>query len=263
MISGAGFSHTQVLSDVCDILKECGAHAKSCLNSDQIVVAKKSAHDFVTNVDKDVELKIKVHLKRLYPDFAFFGEETGGLFSDYTWVVDPIDGTSNFARKAPFWCISVALYQKTEPLLGAVYDPNLGEVFSAIRGSGAALNGRPLELKAGKSLEASTICFGLTHKLPPRKTLNVISNLVNLGASLRAQGAGALSICHVAADRQDGFYEEAIHIWDTAAAALILTEAGGWIEDCWDSFEPDKAFRIAVGVKSNQNDFLRCLEDEA
>jgi myo-inositol-1(or 4)-monophosphatase len=212
-----------------------------------LVIDQKSPGDIVTSADREVEEMLRSILADRFPHHAVFGEEGGGALNGLCWILDPIDGTSNFARAAPFWCVSVALFDGNRPVIGAVHDPNLGETFAAAAGRGATCNGAPIACAYRDTLDDATIGFGFTRKRPSNLTLETLHAVTAAGAHLRAQGAGALTLSHIAAGRLDGFFEAHIHLWDIAAAALILSEAGGWSSCKIDWQAPAAGFPIIAG----------------
>jgi myo-inositol-1(or 4)-monophosphatase len=194
-----------------------------------IDVRDKGVADFVTEADLAVQAYLYRELAERFPDDAFFGEEGDEPAVDParpTWVIDPIDGTSNFAHGRPGWCVSVGLRAGGESMLGAVYDPLRDELFHARRGGGAYLEADRLACRDHRALAGAQLVFGLTRKAPPQPTLAAVERLALEGASFRSYGVGALMIAYVGAGRIDGFFEAAIFAWDAAAATLIAEEAG-------------------------------------
>lgn len=248
-------------------LKDTLYYAESCLRETSRIammgpcrVAEKLAGELVTDADVAIEQALHAALKELFPHDSIFGEECGGVFSARTWIIDPIDGTSNFQAGVPFWCISVALWDGSCPLLGAVYDPNRDEMFTAISGMGAWLNGTKIRICNRNTLRRSMICFGLTAKRPASVTLEAVTNLANASCSIRAQGSGALSMCQIAAGRQHGFVEAAIHIWDVAASCIVLNEAGGWVDFDFEDSDPSSYFPIISGVPGIKHQLREATE---
>lgn len=226
-----------------------GARAKAKMsNHKTLEIEEKQAGDIVSSVDTAVEAMVREAIAERFPCHAFLGEESGGAIDGPTWIVDPIDGTSNFVRRAPFWCVSIALFEGERPVLGVVHDANLSETFAAVAGRGATCNDVPIKVRERETLDGATICFGFTRKRPSCITFGVLTQLADAGASFRSQGAGALSLCHLAAGRHDGFFEASINIWDVAAAALIVGEAGGWADYSMDPKNPTAAFPFVAGV---------------
>ena len=237
----------EALSFAKDLAISAGAMAKKEI-FESFEISEKQPGDIVSSVDTAVEAMIRKAIEEQFPCHAFVGEEGGGTFDGLTWIVDPIDGTSNFVRRAPFWCVSIALYHGEQPVLGVVHDANLNETFAAVAGRGATCNDVPIKVAECEALDSATICFGFTRKRHSCYTFGALAQLANAGASFRSQGAGALSLCHLAAGRHDGFFEASINIWDVAAAALIVCESGGWVEYSQDPVKPTAAFPLVAGV---------------
>lgn len=201
--------------------------------------AKTSRIDIVTAADTEVEALIVRELRQRFPDHHVVGEEGGGqgaaaAGAPYHWFVDPIDGTVNFASKLPHFCTSIALATpEREPLLGVVYDPTRDELFTAVRGGGAFLNGRRLAVTGTTELVDAVITSGF----PYDKHTNPDNNLREWGAFLvkirgeRRLGSAALDLCYVAAGRLDGYWEKDLKPYDAMAGLLLVREAGGRVTD--------------------------------
>ncbi len=185
----------------------------------------------MTNVDHEVEGVLIKSLRKAFPDIGFLSEEIGEIRagSDLKWVIDPIDGTTNFAHGFPFYAISVALEKDKKPLLGIVYDPVRGELFCAERGKGAFLNGKRIKVSSQKDLKKSLLMTGFSYKLGKTMESNLrhFRNFLVSSQAVRRAGAASLDMCYVACGRLDGFWELELNPWDTAAAWLIVKEAGG------------------------------------
>jgi myo-inositol-1(or 4)-monophosphatase len=203
-----------------------------------IDVESKGENDFVTEVDKSAEREILYHLQKAYPDHCFQGEESGlieGTDKDYLWIIDPIDGTTNFVRDIPHYAVSIACQFKGKLEHAVVYDPIRREEFTASRGNGAQLNGRRIRVSKATTLEGAVIGTGIPfaghcdqHMTAYTESLQAIAGK---SAGIRRAGAASLDLAYVAAGRLDGFWEMGLKPWDIAAGALILTEAGGFISD--------------------------------
>jgi len=196
---------------------------------------KDQAINLVTDVDLASERLIREAIGSHYPRHQILAEESGlaDSPSDYRWVVDPLDGTTNFAHGFPVFCVSIGLEHRGETILGVVYDPMRDEMFSAERGMGAALNNRPIHVSKTAELGKSMLSTGFPYDIRTSKLTN-LDNWANFALSaqaLRRCGAAAIDLCYVACGRFDGFWELSLNPWDTAAAALIVTEAGGRLSD--------------------------------
>jgi myo-inositol-1(or 4)-monophosphatase len=196
----------------------------------------KEENDFVTEVDRQAEQTIITALRKAYPDHAILGEESGqhgDNQAEYQWVIDPLDGTTNFLYGIPHFAVSMALKQRGRLLLGVVYDPMKDEMFSAARGDGATLNNRKIRVSDKISLHNALLGTGIAFRKDQRLDLSLDSMKVLLPgtAGVRRPGAAALDLAYVAAGRFDGFWEFGLREWDMAAGALIVQEAGGLIGD--------------------------------
>lgn len=195
----------------------------------------KAKANLVTQADLASQKAILAVLKKRCPDHDFLAEENGrkNTGSAYTWVIDPIDGTTNFAHTFPQCSVSIALFYKNTPVLGGVTNPITGETFLAQKGKGATLNGKKIHVSSTKKLADSLLVTGFAYdrfnRLPP--LLDRFGRFLNSCHDVRRLGSAALDLCWVAAGRLDGYWEEALNPWDVAAGTLILQEAGGKITD--------------------------------
>jgi len=196
------------------------------------VDVKSSATDMVSAADRDAEEMIRTGLLSARPDDGLIGEEGSRResASGRSWVVDPLDGTTNFLYGFPQWAVSIAL----EGELGVVFDPVRDELFSAIRGSGASLNDAPLRMAAQSDLSTALLATGFGYDAERRsKQGEVIHRVLPRVRDIRRAGAAALDLCWLAAGRVDAYYERGLNAWDWAAARIIVEEAGGATEDLW------------------------------
>jgi myo-inositol-1(or 4)-monophosphatase len=201
----------------------------------RIDVSHKGAINLVTDVDLASEKLIRDAIATHYPRHQVLAEE-GGLdeqVSDYRWVVDPLDGTTNYAHGYPIFCVSIALEYRGEIVLGVVYDPMRDELFAAERGLGASLNNRPIRVSSTDDLMMSLLSTGFPYDIKTSKLTNLDhwSNFAMKAQALRRDGAAAIDLCYIACGRFDGFWELNLGSWDTAAGALIATEAGAKVTD--------------------------------
>jgi myo-inositol-1(or 4)-monophosphatase len=197
----------------------------------RIDIDHKGSINLVTDVDLASERLIREAISTYYPRHEILGEE-GGLTesgSEYRWIVDPLDGTTNYAHGYPIFCVSIALECKGEIVLGVVYDPMRDELFTAESGGGAALNNRPIHVSKTAELMQGLLSTGFPYDIKTSKLTNLDhwANFAMNAQALRRDGAAALDLCYVACGRFDGFWELNLSPWDTAAGALIVTEAGG------------------------------------
>jgi myo-inositol-1(or 4)-monophosphatase len=185
-------------------------------------------------VDHQCEKAVLSLLRKKFPTHNLWGEESGrgSGNSEFTWFVDPLDGTTNYAHSYPFFCCSVALVKNGQPLLGVIYDALRDECFTAEKGKGAFLNGKKLKVSATRTLEESLLCTGFAYAV--REThynLDNFKRFVLTAQGVRRDGSAAMNLAYVAAGRFDGFWERGIQAWDMAAGVLMVTEAGGKVTD--------------------------------
>ncbi len=197
-------------------------------------VTKKSRNDFVTEVDRQAEMVIIEILHKSYPDHAILAEESGRQGdSPYLWIIDPLDGTTNYLHGFPQYAVSIALQHRGELDQAVVYDPLRQELFTASRGRGAMLNNRRIRVSKQKHLEGALLGTGFPFKEQERldKYLDGFRVLFPMTAGIRRAGAASLDLAYVACGRLDGFWELGLKSWDMAAGALLIKEAGGLISD--------------------------------
>ena len=202
---------------------------------DKLTVELKAPNDFVSEVDRAAEAAIIEVLKQAYPQHSILAEESGEskTESDYQWIIDPLDGTTNFLHGFPQYCVSIALAVKGTVNQGVIYDPTRNELFTASKGGGAFLNDRRLRVSKKLQLQECLIGTGF----PSREMHNfdrylaMFKDLTPKCAGIRRPGAAALDLAYVAAGRYDGFWEMGLSAWDMAAGALMIKEAGGLVTD--------------------------------
>ena len=197
-----------------------------------IRIDKKGAIDLVTEVDVAIERGFRETIAARFPDHAVVGEEFGGgatVPDGPCWVFDPIDGTTNFAHGLPIFCSSLALEIGGEAIVAAVYDPTRRELFTAERGSGACLNGRPIRVSSAALLVDALLVTGFPYDVHRRveEIVGLFGAFVGQARAVRRLGSAAIDLCYVAAGRMDGFWESDLKPWDIAGGALIVAEAGG------------------------------------
>lgn len=194
-------------------------------------VDMKGAIDLVTEVDLDVERMFRALVAERFPGHDVLAEEQGltTTGSRYRWVFDPLDGTTNFAHGVPIFCASLALEIDGDAVVGAVYDPNRRELFTAEAGVGAWMNGQPLKTSLNGAVLESMLVTGFPYHVQenPDEFLRVFGQVLRRARAVRRLGSAAIDMCWVAAGRMEGFWEASLKPWDTRAAALIVQEAGG------------------------------------
>jgi myo-inositol-1(or 4)-monophosphatase len=205
---------------------------------DALNVVEKERMDYASEVDGLAEEAIVKELRRANPDYAVLGEEGGAQKgnrgpSRFTWVIDPLDGTSNYLRGFPHWCVSIALCEGAEPAHAVIFDPLRNELFTASRGAGAQLNERRIRVAERKELAGAVLTTGF----PPRERkragaqLKCVDALLATAEDIRRTGSAALDLAYVACGRSDGYFEAGVHAWDIAAGILLVREAGGRVSD--------------------------------
>lgn len=191
----------------------------------------KGKNDFVTQADKEVEIEIKSVISELFPEDGFLGEESGITEGEEgIWVIDPIDGTTNYMQGMDYWCISIAYVNNAQIELGYIYAPERKEFFSATKGQGAWLNGRCLKIENEKQGQ-SIIGLGHSNRTPLSDVIELLSILDENNVDYRRFGAGALMLAHVASGHVHGYFEAHLNSWDALAGLLLIDEAGGHTPD--------------------------------
>ena len=215
-------------------VRESGKIQKEWLRKDKRIELK-GAINLVTEVDKRCEQRIIEIIKKAFPEHNILTEETPmpELPSPYRWIIDPLDGTTNYAHGYPCFCTSLALELEGEVVLGAIYDPLLDELFLAQKGKGAFLNNERISVSATDQLTNALICTGFPYDLRESRENNLdhFNNFIMKARAVRRDGSAALDLCYVAAGRFDGFWELKLYAWDVAAGKLLVEEAGGTVTD--------------------------------
>jgi myo-inositol-1(or 4)-monophosphatase len=199
----------------------------------------KGAQDWLTEADGVVERFLSAALAEAFPEDGFQGEEDGATRAGtLRWVVDPIDGTSNFARGGSRWCVSVGLLDGRTPLLGVLVAPGLGETYAACAGRGATLNGAAIHAAETADLGRAIVEIGWSPRLPASEYLALCGRVIAAGAAPRTMGSGAMGLAETAAGRIDAYVELHINLWDVAGALAILAEAGAVVNGFMDGDAP-------------------------
>jgi myo-inositol-1(or 4)-monophosphatase len=216
------------------VAREAGELAREFF-AKPIEIKLKGKQDYITEADGQVERMIISRLKARFPDDAFLGEEGGAAVSpsgksDALWVIDPIDGTANFAHGIPHFCVSIAFMAGSELALGAIAAPMYGELYRARRGRGAFLNERPMRV-TDADVKQAVVELGWSSRRTVRSYTAMVERVLATGATFMRAGSGALGLAYVAAGRTHGYCELHINSWDTLAGLLMVREAGGWTND--------------------------------
>jgi len=263
--------NSELIGYICGMLKStllqateaAGDVLRHFFNGQFTITNKEGINNPVTEADHASEKVIIDIIKENYPDHFILSEEAGEIKmdSEYKWIIDPIDGTINFANGIPICCVSIAIEKAGEMVMGAVYNPFIKEFFFAERGQGATLNEKKIQV-TGKS-ELSKAClvtgFPYTYLDTPNGPLEVFSKLIRKGIPVRRLGSAAIDLCWVAAGRFDGFYEHKLQAWDSAAGFLIVEEAGGKVTDYkGNHYSPYQPHIVATNGKIH-DDLLKCI----
>lgn len=224
---------------VVSIAQEAGAFIKQEFHQfDKTKIEYKEANNLVSYVDKGAEKIIVEGLRKILPEAGFITEE-GTAFhdgEDFVWIIDPLDGTTNFSHGLPIWSVSIALRRGDEALIGVVYEPNLDEVFSAWKNGGAYLNGKRIQVSQEKLLSKSLIATGFPYYQfeHSEKYLTILGDLMQNTHGLRRWGSAAVDLAYTACGRYEGFFEYNLNAYDVAAGLLLVLEAGGQVSDFSD-----------------------------
>lgn len=190
-------------------------------------VTMKGPQDYLTIYDGLVEEHIRTRIAEAFPEDGFLGEEGGARVAPRMWVVDPIDGTANFARGIPHFAVSIAFVEDGRVALGGIFNPALDDSYFARRGEGATRNDRPIRVAATRVMERATVEFGWSPRIPNARYVATFSALLATGANIRRSASGALGLAYVADGRSDAYAELHINAWDCLAGLLLVEEAGG------------------------------------
>ena len=248
------------------LLRAANAGAKEMVryfNGQFSISNKEGINNLVTEADHAAEKAIFDVIQFDFPGHALLSEEAGEIIQDasYKWIIDPIDGTVNFAHGIPLCCVSIALEQEGKIIMGAVLNPFLQELFFAQKGWGATLNDRKLQVSSQQNVGASCLVTGFpyTYLDAPNGPLTVFEKLIRKGIPVRRLGSAAIDLCWVAAGRFDGFYEHKLQAWDSAAGWLIVEEAGGRVTDFQgNSYSPYQPHLLATNGHIH-NDLLTII----
>lgn len=242
----------ELLEKVKSWVREVGEYQlRSFRSGDLGITVKSSEADVVTRIDKESEAMLVSFIRTAFPGHFILGEE-GGCYEkernaeeSYTWIIDPLDGTNNYSQGLPVFAVSVGLQKDGETLLGVVYAPYLNEMYYAVKGKGAYLNGRPLRIKHKPDLGSSVIATGFPYDkgTHPQNNLANLQRILPYLRGIRRMGSAAYDLCCVAAGFLDGYWELNLNIWDVCAGILIVEEAGGRVMP----FRKDRNISIVAG----------------
>jgi len=203
---------------------------------DKLNIEEKANNDFVSNIDREAEASIVDLLHKTYPTHGILGEEQGSSYEsdEYTWIIDPLDGTTNYLQGIPHFCVSIALRKGRQIEHAVIFDPVRNEAFSASRGHGAQLNGKRIRVSQRTRLQECVLGTGIPPGAIPQHLdayMDMLKDFTRICRGIRRAGSAALDLAYVAAGRTDGFWEFALQPWDIAAGTLLVREAGGFVGD--------------------------------
>ena len=226
---------------------------------------KEGINNLVTEADFASDKAIRKVIRTAFPDHGIISEESDEKTTqtDYRWIIDPIDGTINFANGIPICCVSIGLEYKGEMLLGGVFNPLMNELFLAEKGKGATLNGKIISVSDKKDLATSCLVTGFpyTYLDQPNGPLEIFSRLIKRGIPIRRLGSAAIDLCWVADGRFDGFYEHQLYAWDSSAGFLIVEEAGGKVTNMeGGKYSPFEFGLVATNGKIHEELLKECQE---
>jgi len=247
------------------VCKQAGALAAEYFaDRSTLVVDQKGAQDWVSEADRNVESFIRQKIAKDWPDDGIFGEEHGATSgkSGFDWVIDPIDGTTNFVNGIPAWTIVLAGVADKQTHIGVIHDPNVNETYVATLGGGAMLNGTPMQVASGVALAEGTVAVGYSNRIDASKVVPIVADLIERGVMFHRNASGALSLAYVAAGRLLGYLEEHMNAWDCLAGQLLIAEAGGMVEKQDADAMIRNGGRVIVGTP-DVFETLQCIAEDA
>lgn len=229
-------SHSPYLAQrylaACAVARDAGKLAlRHFQNVSQLKVEFKAQQDVTSIADREVEEFIVTHLTQSFPEDGFFAEERGSVAGKNQWVIDPIDGTANFVRGIPFFCVSIAYVVEGEVEIGIIYDPISDELFAARRGFGATCNGKAMRVSDCQDVAKAVVTCDLGYGTSVERSVTITQLLLESQCHIRCFGAGALAIARVADGRYDAYWNLRHYPWDALAGWMLVREAGGWVSD--------------------------------
>lgn len=246
------------------IAREAGALALDYfLNRDTLVIEDKAGpQDVVSIADRNVETLIREKIAAQFPNDGIMGEEHAPVAtrSGYTWVIDPIDGTSPFVMGMPDWCVSIAIHDGKQTIASAIFAPRVDELYHAVRGGGAWLNDKPMKVDANRTIQSGLVGMGANYRIPRVLISTFAERLLDAGGMFFRNGSGALMIAYVAAGRLVGYFEPHINAWDCLAANLMVEEAGGHVAPYCPDGDLAKGDAILAAAPGAREEMMRLAE---
>ncbi|MCM1503988.1 MAG: inositol monophosphatase [Muribaculum sp.] len=255
--------YSSMLLNALSWAREAGAvHRRYFRGNELHIKAKLNDSDIVTAADKAAEKLLIDHIRETYPDHSILSEESGEQdhAPEFRWVIDPLDGTTNFSQGLPMFCVSIGLEHNGDTVLGVVYAAYLDELFHAVKGEGAYLNGQPIKSSSKTDMGRCVVATGF----PVDKDVNPDNNMDNVGRVLphvrgmRRLGSAAMDLCYVAAGFLDGYWELNLHEWDVSAGLLIVSEAGAR----YTHFRSDRNISVVASAPGIHDELLSMLSHE-
>ena len=254
---------TELMTAIEEIVRAAGDMMRKAFTAaEKPAYSLKGRQDYLTATDGAVELFVRQQIAQRFPADAVLGEEGGGAVDGpRLWIVDPIDGTANFARQIPHFCISLGLMVNGALQAGAIYAPMSDELFIAQLGKGAWLNRQPMRVSSVADLSAASVEIGWSTRIPVQTYLDMAGKAAHAGCQVRRAGSGALGLAYVAAGRCEAYAEAHINAWDVAAGLLLVTEAGGRVNDFWanDGVKNGNAVLATSGVLASELSVLTSI----
>jgi myo-inositol-1(or 4)-monophosphatase len=238
-------SHSERLTFARDLAERAGKLGMDFFRKlDSLTIESKGHQDMVSEADREVELYVRAEIALAYPDDGIIGEEHAPKkgSTGYDWVIDPIDGTANFVKGIPAWCVVIACAKDGATVTGVIHEPSTGETFYGEKGGGAFLNGKPIKASASKSLGDGSLGVGFSNRRETLAVPGIVKDLLGKGGVFFRNASGALMLAYVASGRLIGYIENHMNAWDCIAGLLLIEEAGGRI------IEPDSQTVLSQGT---------------
>jgi len=259
---------TRILQESMPLIRETGQWIRSVVTKIELNdIIYKGKNDLVSYVDREAEAKLKEGLSLIFPEAEFIAEETANNYVEvgdgYYWVIDPLDGTTNFLHQLPIYAVSVGLIFNKQPILGLIYEPNRDEMFSAALGQGAFLNGKPIHVSNQADLSKSLLATGFPYYdfSYQDRYIDLLKKLMRKSHGLRRMGAAAIDLAYTACGRFEGFFEANLKPWDVAAGKILIEEAGGMVSNF--SGGDDVIFKgEMIGAGPIFNEFVTIFKEE-
>ena len=246
-----------------DVCRRAGALARDFFaRRSELAVDVKGTQDWVSEADRSVEAFLRREIAAAWPEDGILGEEEGATDgpSGFTWVIDPIDGTTNFVNGIPAWCVVLAGVSRDRVELGVIHEPMVGETYAARHGAGATLNGAPMQVAKDVPLDSGTVSVGYSNRIERSTVAPLVAMVIERGAMFHRNASGALSLAYVASGRLLGYVEAHMNAWDCLAGQLMIREAGGRTEDQDPAAMMREGGRVIAGAPQVFDDLREMAE---